>query len=262
MGKEVGHVLGEISEDEISAGRSMLSSVAGSVHRPEQNREQMTSSLCGCTGRHPQLNIATSIAPRFLPNRQPIEHLAIELPPGHEAVHHGDEPGVVGRLEQVHQLVNDDLFEALRRLLRELRIKANRRRLTVAASPLGLHPLHEEPLQFDAHQRLPFQNQRWHGLLDLLPIPFLDESLPFAPNRSGTHSQKHAAVFQLDRGWLIALADFEQIALAPHVQAFPLHVLARRFALLLPQLRLLLFDSIQLGNGEDADRVNLHALRG
>lgn len=32
MGKEVGHILGEISEDEVSAGRPMLSSVAVGVN--------------------------------------------------------------------------------------------------------------------------------------------------------------------------------------------------------------------------------------
>ena len=39
-----------------------------------------------------------SIAPSLTTNRQAIEHLAMELPLGHESVHQRDEPGVVCRL--------------------------------------------------------------------------------------------------------------------------------------------------------------------
>ncbi len=41
----------------------------------------------------------------------------MELPCGHECVHQRDEAGVVGRLQQVHQFVDNKVFEALDWLL-------------------------------------------------------------------------------------------------------------------------------------------------
>ena len=57
--------------------------------------------------------------------------------------------------ENVDQLVNDDEFEALRRLSGKLGIEPNGACLVVAASPLGLHPSYEDALDLDAHARLP-----------------------------------------------------------------------------------------------------------
>ena len=51
------------------------------------------------------------------------------LPPGHVTVHQGDEPGIVGGLQQVNQFVDHKVFEALRRLLRQVSIETNRARL-------------------------------------------------------------------------------------------------------------------------------------
>lgn len=79
----------------------------------------------------------------------------MELPFGHESVHPRDETGVVGRLQQVNQFVNNNVLEALHWLLGQLGVEANRACLMVAAPPLGLHPLHEEPIHPHAQQRLP-----------------------------------------------------------------------------------------------------------
>ena len=48
----------------------------------------------------------------------------------------------------------------------------------------------------------------------------------------------------------VALHHLEQVALAPDVVALAVQVLARRLALLLPELRLLLLDPAQLGDRE------------
>ena len=84
----------------------------------------------------------------------------MELPLGHESVHQRHEAGVVGRLQQVNQFVNNNVFEALRWFLGQLGVEANRACLVVATSPFGLHPLHEEPLGPHIQQRLP---SREHG---------------------------------------------------------------------------------------------------
>ena len=68
-----------------------------------------------------------------MPNRQTIQHLAMELPGGHESVHQRDEAGVVGRLQQVHQFVDNKVFEALDWLLGQLGVEANRVCCVVAA---------------------------------------------------------------------------------------------------------------------------------
>ena len=49
----------------------------------------------------------------------------MELPLGHEAVHQTDEAGIVGGLEQVSKLVDDDVLEALGWLLGQLGIEAD-----------------------------------------------------------------------------------------------------------------------------------------
>ncbi len=74
---------------------------------------------------------SASIAPLLAPNRQAIQHLAMKLPPGHEPVHERDEAGIVARLQHVDQLVQHNVLEARRRLLRQLGVEANR------AVPLG-----------------------------------------------------------------------------------------------------------------------------
>src|SRR5688572_668743 len=60
-------------------------------------------------------------------------------------------------------------------------------------------------------------------------------------------------------GRLLAFDYLEKVAPAPHVVAFAIEILARRLALLLPQLLLLLANPLQLGDREHADRVEAHA---
>ncbi len=58
--------------------------------------------------------------------------------------------------------------------------------------------------------------------------------------------------------WTSSRAGYaSRVALAPHVVAFPLHVFPGCFAFLLPQLRLLLFDPVQLRNRKNADGIEL-----
>jgi len=68
-------------------------------------------------------------------------------------------------------------------------------------------------------------------------------------------------VIELDLGWLIAFGDREQVALAPHVVAFPVHVLARCLALLPAQPSLMLADPIELRGREGTNGVYAHAPR-
>ena len=70
----------------------------------------------------------------------------MQSPVRHELIHQINEAGIVRRLQQVHEFVDDDVLEALLGLLCQFSIEPNRAPDGVAASPLGLHPLHKDPL--------------------------------------------------------------------------------------------------------------------
>ena len=50
-----------------------------------------------------------------MPHREAIQRFAMKPPSGHEAVHQGDEAGVVGGFQQVGHFMRHDVFEALPR---------------------------------------------------------------------------------------------------------------------------------------------------
>ena len=78
----------------------------------------------------------TSVIPILMPHRQAVQRFPVELPLRHEAVHQRDEAGVVGRLQQVHHLVNDDVFEALARLLGQVGVEPDAARTMGCSFPI------------------------------------------------------------------------------------------------------------------------------
>ena len=80
--------------------------------------------------------------------------------------------------------------------------------------------------------------------------------------RSLVNPQNQFVVLQLDSRRGGFLNEFQQVALSPYVVALAVQVLARRFAFLFAQLRLLLLDPAQFGNREKTDSAELHAMRG
>ena len=55
-----------------------------------------------------------------MPDGKAVEGIAVPAPVGHVMVDEADEAGVVGRLDEVDEFVDDDVFEALRRLFSEV----------------------------------------------------------------------------------------------------------------------------------------------
>jgi hypothetical protein len=58
-------------------------------------------------------------------HRKPIQLFPVVAPLRHQPVHQSNEAVVVGPFEQMHHLVNDDIFQAFGRFLGEVRVKAN-----------------------------------------------------------------------------------------------------------------------------------------
>src|ERR1700730_18034544 len=97
------------------------------------------------------------------------------------------------------------ILKTLWRLLGEICIETDALRCGIAASPLGLHFLHQELLHRHAYHWLPLCDQRWHSLSILFSMPCLHYRLFLVVASSGAHSQKHMAVFQFDRWGFVPL---------------------------------------------------------
>ena len=82
------------------------------------------------------------------------------------------------RFQQVNHLVQDDIFEALFRLLGELGVQANGAGGRIAAAPLGLHLLYEEAADLDVKPWLPSLDQRWDRGLEHPAVPLGHDRLP------------------------------------------------------------------------------------
>jgi hypothetical protein len=85
-------------------------------------------------------------------------------------VHYGDEMLVVMPFQQVRQFVDEDIFQALRRLLDKFEVQPDAAGLGVAGAPSGFH-LFDAPLrERNPKHRLPFLDERPNQLLELMAM--------------------------------------------------------------------------------------------
>src|SRR5688572_25604661 len=82
----------------------------------------------------------TLIFPLHMPQRSAVELVTEMTPLRHEFIHQAYEICVVRRFQQVDQLMHENIFEALRRLLGKLCVQADGALLWSTASPACLHP--------------------------------------------------------------------------------------------------------------------------
>ena len=66
-----------------------------------------------------------SVTPFFMANGQPIQFVPAHAPLWQQLVHNGDEVGIVGRLQHVNHLVDDDVFQAFAWFLREIGVQSD-----------------------------------------------------------------------------------------------------------------------------------------
>ena len=77
---------------------------------------------------------------------QSVEMVAPMLPTRQKPIHQGHESGIMSRLQQVHQLVHQNVFQALPRLFRQVCVEADCVAGRVATAPACLHALDEHPV--------------------------------------------------------------------------------------------------------------------
>lgn len=56
---------------------------------------------------------------------QPVQHFSVKLPLRHELLHQGDEAPIVSAFEEMHHLMNHNVFEAFARFLRKFSVEPN-----------------------------------------------------------------------------------------------------------------------------------------
>ena len=193
--------------------------------------------------------------------RQAVQQVSVLAPLRQVGVQQGDEPLVVVPLQQVRQLVDKDVLEALYRLFRQFSVEADGPGVGVAAAPAGLHALDEEPLHPHPQDRLPLLDQPGGDLPDLLAVPGGNDPLPLLLARSGPDPQHQGAGIEHHSRGGVLLDHLEQITRAPEGVTLAVEKLARCLPRLLPQLALLLLDPGELGDREDAQGVQVHARR-
>ena len=86
-------------------------------------------------------------------------------------------------LQQVHEFVNHDVFEALHRLFGQFQVQPYSTCGGVAASPLGLHFFDAPVAGLNAQDGLPLLHQRRDQDLELLTVPAQEGS--FTLRRAG-----------------------------------------------------------------------------
>jgi hypothetical protein len=79
---------------------------------------------------------------------------------------------------------------------------------------------------------------------------------------TGTGPEDHLAMTELKCGWHVTFHHLEQVAIPPDIVAFPIEILAGRFALLFKELFLLLANPGELGDCEDPYCIEAQSHRG
>src|SRR5665213_886230 len=143
---------------------------------------------------HPQ----GSVLPVLMANWKCIQHLPIEPPIRHEAVHQDDETATMCRFDEMRHLMHDDVLKALFRLLCQFGVQSNSTCARVAASPLGLHLLYVKPINGYSHHRCPSGYQRRKHRLHLLSVPPRNDGLLLLSSYSRTTPKQQSVVLYLN----------------------------------------------------------------
>ncbi len=155
--------------------------------------------------------------------------------------------------------MDDQVFEANRRLLGEVRVQADGARVVIATSPFRPHLSHVESIHLHAHAFLPLGDQRWDRFSEQRTVPGVEQLLAFHCIRSRADLHVESLVTELNTRSLVGFGEGKQITLSPNVMAFALKELAFGLPILPSDFGLLFANPFQFGNGVDPDGIQLHA---
>jgi hypothetical protein len=80
------------------------------------------------------------------------------MPLGHVLCHQFDESFVMGRFQQMHQFMDNYVFQTLPWLFGKVGVQKNSLGRWVAATPFGLHAAHRDTVGFHPYPLLPTGN--------------------------------------------------------------------------------------------------------
>ena len=152
-----------------------------------------------------------------MPNRQAVQPLPLILPLRHELIHQRNKTCVMRRLDKMHHLMHEYVFEAVFRLLGKFSIKPDRVCARITASPFGFHLPDKNAFHVHANQWCPARNYFGRGCLELLPIPPRNHSLFLRRVHCSAHREHHARMRQDNRRGMIALdgATVKKVIVVP-----------------------------------------------
>src|SRR5947209_4683914 len=96
------------------------------------------------------------------------------------SVHQREKSIIVMPLNKVGEFMNDQVFEALHRLLCKFEVQPDAARIRVARPPFGLHLLYAPVRGLDTENCLPLCQQRKNESPQLPAIPTLQYTFTFA----------------------------------------------------------------------------------
>ena len=112
-----------------------------------------------------------ALSPILMPHRQPVQQIPPGLPVGQVTVQEISKPATVGRLQQVKQFVDQDIFQADRRLAGQFGVQADGPGAGGATAPAGLHVLDVEMADLDAQVLFPMGQERGRVFAYLVTVP-------------------------------------------------------------------------------------------
>lgn len=159
----------------------------------------------------------------------------------------------------MHQLVNDHVLKALKRLLGKLGVESDASGARIARSPTSPHSLHEYLSSDNSNAWLPLHRKNPRRILEFLAIPGINDGSSRCEWCTGTNLQNERPVSQLDARSCVCIHDLQQTPATPNEVTLAVDELAWRLALLNRQASLLLSNPTQLGDDKEAKRLQIHS---
>jgi hypothetical protein len=102
-----------------------------------------------------------------------VQYILPDSPVGEVFIHPGFEIVIVVFFQEMHQFMDENIFQAILRFLGQFQIAPDALGKDVASSPLGFHLLDRPLVDLHTNDILPFIDQMIHSGFKPGPIPLL-----------------------------------------------------------------------------------------